>query len=324
MPSLLVIGGSGFFGKSILDSFARGLLNRWSIDEVLVLSRNATRLHLETPELISTKVTLINADISTCSKLPFADYVVHAAASADAKKYLMYSDIEKDNILRSTKNYCDLAQKFHRKSKILYVSSGAVYGVQKSDVMEISEECSLALSLEDMPLNKIGYAAAKRDSEEMIKALGFMGIDVSIARCFAFIGKYLPLDQHFAVGNFIGDGLRGQEIRVNARKKVFRSYLYADDLVDWLMSITSLSSIHCPTFNVGSNETVRIDELAEMIAKKCNTRAVGYEQASEEVDRYIPDIKKACLHGMAVNWNLEDALEITIRQLRRDNIGKNA
>ena len=40
MSSLLVIGGTGFFGKSILDSYRRGRLQKWKITKVYIFARN--------------------------------------------------------------------------------------------------------------------------------------------------------------------------------------------------------------------------------------------------------------------------------------------
>jgi len=99
MSSLLIIGGSGFFGKSILDSFRKGQLERFGIDKVYVLARNADLLKQEAPNLLSNKISLINADIGNCLEIPIADYVIHAAASTDEKNYILSPKIEKDNIL---------------------------------------------------------------------------------------------------------------------------------------------------------------------------------------------------------------------------------
>lgn len=315
MASLLIIGGSGFFGKSILDAYQRGLLAKWEINQIFILSRSASSLKLDHADLISESVCLIDEDISSCNYLPYADYVIHAAASTDARKYLIESKIEQENILAAIKNYCRLAKKHHQKSKIVYVSSGAVYGPQPGELIEIPEDFTLQSSLETMPANKIGYAAAKRKSEKMILELAQRGINVSIARCFAFVGKYLPLDQHFAIGNFIGNGLKRESIKVFAKNKVYRSYLYADDLVEWLLSIATLSSVECPIFNVGSDEAIGIHDLATIVSRLMNVDVVHSELNSQCIDRYVPSVYRARQFNMLIKYPLDNALQETIRAL---------
>lgn len=309
MASLLVIGGSGFFGKSILDAFRRGLLHSWDITDIKILSRSATELRVKNPELISSNVNLINADISICTELPFADFVIHAASTTDAARYLLQPEAEHKNITNSTLNYCKLAQKFHLKSKILYISSGAVYGNQMSEVMSISEECSTESSLVGMPINKIGYAAAKRESEKMILNLRSSEMDVSIARCFAFVGRYLPFDQHFAVGNFIQDGILGRPIQVKAEHQVYRSYMHADDLVRWLMAIANYEGNELPIFNVGSDESISIQDLGIMVANIFHVNVSLTKIKNNYVDRYVPSINKAQnLLNLKLEYDLKKSL----------------
>ena len=292
MPTLLVIGGTGFFGKSILDSFKRGGLKKWEIERVIAMSRKAESLRKEAPQLISSKVNLYSADITTATTLPDADIVIHAAASTDAARYLSRPLREQQNIQAGTYNYCALAKKIHAKSKILYVSSGAVYGKQPVNVTHISEEY-VANDLSELPDGKRDYAFAKRDAEEAIKKLGQEGLSVSIARCFAFVGPWLPRNLHFAIGNFIEDGLKGRAITVIARKEVYRSYMYADDLVEWLMTIAFHASPECPVYNVGSDQAVLMGDLARLCAYEFGVDACIPEITEVDVDRYIPLIIKA-------------------------------
>ncbi len=104
MSTLLVIGGTGFFGKSILDSFKRDGLEMWGIKRVIVMSRNAESLRKDAPQLISPGVELYSADITTTSILPAADIIIHAAASTDAAKYLSCPLDEQQNIQSGTYN----------------------------------------------------------------------------------------------------------------------------------------------------------------------------------------------------------------------------
>jgi len=311
MASLLIIGGTGFFGKSILDLFQRNGLDDWLIDKVLVIARNPEKLLVEAPELISSKVQLIKGDIATVQELPYADYVIHAAASTDASKYLSQGEEERKNIIMGTLNYCKLAPIFHQNSKIVFCSSGAVYGAQPQSVKALEEDMDFG-DAEDLSETKRAYAYAKRDSETAIKQLGeIQGLSVSIARCFSFVGKYLPRDQHFAIGNFIGDALNARDLVINANREVYRSYMYADDLAMWLMKISEISNPTSPIYNVGSEQFLELRVLAATLAKKFNVGVNSKDIVKElKPDIYVPSIEKAKKElGLILKYDLRKIVE---------------
>ena len=311
MSTLLVIGGSGFFGKSILDAFGRGLLKQWNINKVIAISRNSSRLKNTNPELINENVELLDIDITSTNTLPFADYVIHAAASTDASRYLSHNEEEKKNIIKGTLNYYKLAKQYHKNSKIVFCSSGAIYGYQPESVKHLTEDMAFG-NIDVLSEVKKSYAYAKRDSECALQKLGQTGINVSIARCFAFVGKYLPKDQHFAIGNFIADGLAGRDINVKADRVVYRSYMYADDLVKWLMTLAENANPQCPIYNVGSDQEIEISNLAKIIAKKFNVDVIYSNKPVNSDDCYIPSIQKSKLHlGLEVCKSLDDAIPLS-------------
>jgi dTDP-glucose 4,6-dehydratase len=317
MKTLLVIGGSGFFGKSILDAFSRNLLAPWHISKVIVMSRSANKLLQDTPGLVGPNVELYSADITNTDCLPFADYVIHAAASTDVRNYLSSPEDEKKNIQAGTYHYCDLARIHHANSKIVYVSSGAVYGVQPPNLDEFDE--SFVGDLSKMAPGKLDYAVAKQDAEKAIIDLGCMGLNVSIARCFAFVGKYLPRDQHFAIGNFIDDVINKRPIAVKANHQVYRSYMYADDLVEWLMTIADHAAPNCPIYNVGSDHAILLSDLAKNISESYGLPASIPLISDAIIDRYIPSIKKVQDElGLTLSQNLKDSVEKTLIEIKQD------
>lgn len=316
MASLLIIGGSGFFGKSILSAYRRGLLAQWNIDSIVVLARSASNLRQTSPELMHPSIELLDANIATCEALPIADYVIHAAASTDVRNYILQPLEERRNILMGSLNYCELAPQFHMKSKIVYVSSGAVYGQQPKELKGVPED-HLFQSIEAMAATKQDYAAAKRDAETLIKMLGLQGLNVSIARCFAFVGPYLPLDQHFAIGNFIQNGMKGEPIKLSASHPVYRSYMYSDDLVFWLMTIAENASPNSPCLNVGSDQEIAVMELANKIAKIFNVSVIHPTQKEGPIDRYIPSVEKAKRElGLMIGFTLDQAINETVRNIQ--------
>lgn len=317
MATLLIIGGSGFFGKSLLDLFQRGGLAPWGVDHVIAMARHAGRLRMEAPRLLSERVTLLDGDIASIDTLPAADFVIHAAASTDARNYQNQPEQEKRNIQAGTLNYCRLAPLYHRDSRIVFASSGAVYGNQPP-ALDLLPEDHAASDVAAMAPGKRDYALAKRDAEAAIVALGQAGLRVGIARCFAFVGPWLPRDQHFAIGNFIGDGLAGRPVTVQARHPVYRSYLHADDLVEWLMAIAAHAAPACPTYNVGSDQALLMGELAALVARACGQTAVVPALTSDAADRYVPSIARIRRElGVDIRYPLEAAVAATLAQLRQ-------
>ena len=313
MKTLLVIGGSGFFGKSILDAFSRNLLAPWHVGKVIVMSRNAMTLLKDAAVLVGQNVELYSADITNTESLPFADYVIHAAASTNVRNYLSSPEDEKKNIQAGTYHFCDLAKIHHVNSKVVYVSSGAAYGIQPSFLDGIDE--SFVGDPSKMAPGKLDYAVAKQDAESAIIDLGRAGLNVSIARCFAFVGEYLPRDQHFAIGNFIDDVINKRPIVVKANYKVYRSYMYADDLVEWLMTIADHASPNCPIYNVGSDQAILVTDLAKLLADTYHVPAEIPLIADSKIDRYIPSIKKAKNElGLILKYSLTESINETIRK----------
>ena len=294
MSTLLVLGGTGFFGKSILDAFKKRLLKDFNISKVIILARNTDQFKIDYPELSFDGVEFINGDIGSMSTLPLADLVVHAASSTNLNDYIDSNVLGgKINIERTVANYCALAPFYHANSKIIYCSSGAVYGKQPLNVEKIDENFNFSKDLTELSIEKQNYCLGKRFAEKEMINLGKLGLNVSIARCFAFYGKYLPKDQHYAYGNFIGSAEKGEKIIINAEGIVFRSFMEADDLVESLIEIALTSNPNCPIFNVGSDKQVSIYELAKNIAVNYGVECEFKKfDDSKIIDRYVPNVDK--------------------------------
>jgi len=221
------------------------------------------------------------------------DYVIHAATEASAKLNEEAPQEMLDAIIGGTRRVLEFAAQCGVK-KLLLTSSGAVYGKQPSAITHISEDYAGA---PDPLLPGSAYGEGKRVSEHMCATHARQfGYEVKIARCFAFVGPHLPLDTHFAIGNFIRDAMADNAIRIASDGSAIRSYLYASDLAVWLWTLLFVA----PTglaYNVGSGSDLKIADLAEKISAVMGSRSVVYIASKPSsgaiVARYVPSIAKA-------------------------------
>lgn len=290
---VFLTGGTGFFGKSILARLKDG----WLADtEFTILSRDPGRFLAACPEFRGLdRVRFLAGDVRDFAfPRERFDAVVHAAAPASCA---VPPGGMRAVIAGGTLRTLDFARRCGAE-RLLFVSSGAVYGPGLR-----------APAPEDAPLRPATeYGIAKRDAEEMCLESAVPSV---IARCFAFIGPYLNRDIHFAAGNFIRDCLAGRPIVIRGDGTPVRSYLYADDLVEWLFTLLDRGRPG-RAYNVGSDEAVTIAGLAaaarEALGGAAGIRVLG-RAVPGAAHCYVPDIGRARRElGLSVRTPLADAL----------------
>jgi len=278
--SILIIGSSGFFGQSLLDYLVKNKSIKKKINKIILLSRSKKNKISKLAEK-NYKIEEIQGDISQMKYLPHADYIIYCVIS---------KNLNKD--LKAVKNYIKLAKKFHKGSKVLYTSSGAIYGNQSLLVKEFNEKNNPDPANHKSESRK-KYAIVKYKNEKLFRNLNKENINVIIARCFAFVGKNLPLDKNFVVGNLIKNIIEKQKLIIKSDKKVLRSYMFADDLAYCLLKLIFHNKDNYNLFNIGSEDKIDIRELAYKLAKKfkLETNIKKIENKNMH-DIYIPNISK--------------------------------
>jgi len=292
---LFITGGTGFFGCWLLESFI------WANEQfdlnasALVLTRNLDFFRSKAPHL--TRNSAIQFQIGDVKNFEFPQgnftFIIHAATEASAKLNAESPLLMFDTIIEGTKRTLEFA-KFCKAKKFLLTSSGAVYGTQPSEMTHIPESY---LGVPDIMCPDVAYAEGKRVAEMLcILYAQQEAIEIKIARCFAFVGPYLPLDTHFAIGNFIRDGLKGGPIIIKGDGTSYRSYLYAADLALWLWKILFKGKVAYP-YNVGSDADLSIADLAEVAASvftpKVEVIIMKKAISDQKVTRYVPSITRA-------------------------------
>jgi nucleoside-diphosphate-sugar epimerase len=317
---LFVTGGTGFFGRWLLETFAHANARLGLGAEAVVLTRRPDEFRARVPRLAADKsIRLLAGDVRSLGAPDgsFA-YVIHAATEASAALNEGRPLEMLQTVADGTRRVLDFALAC-RPEAVLFTSSGAVYGPQPRDLERIPEEYAGGPD----PLDpRAAYAEGKRFSETLFAAAHRSdSLPVKIARGFAFVGPHLPLDRHFAIGNFIADGLAGRPIRVTGDGMAVRSYLYGADLAVWLWMIL----FRAPSgraFNVGSPYAVSIAELAHTVSRafspppKVVVAQTAMSGASPQ--RYVPDVSRASRElGLAAVVPLDEAIRRTVTWNRR-------
>lgn len=313
---IFLTGGTGFFGCWLVESFcyinqALGLGAR-----MVVLTRNPAAFAAKCPHLATNPaVALTTGDVRsfTFPEGEFA-YVLHAATEARATQATEAPLQMLSTIIAGTERTLTFAVT-HGARKFLLTSSGAVYGKQPADVTHLPEDYAGGPD----PLDPASvYAEGKRTAELLCALYQKIGnLDCKIARGWAFCGPYLPLDQHFAIGNFIGDVIAGRPIRIHGDGTARRSYLYAADLAVWLWTILFRAPALVP-FNVGSAHDVSVLELAQRVAMTLNPQT-EIRVAQDAVPgaaplRYVPCVDRACeALGLRQTIGLDECIRRTAK-----------
>jgi dTDP-glucose 4,6-dehydratase len=302
---IFLTGGTGFVGRWLLGALS-GANRAFDLRlDLTLLTRGGDYFHDIEGDLEDTGFHIIRGDVRDFS-FPDGEFslVVHAAAESSRPT----TDREThQTIVEGTRRCLEFARR-HGTRRFLYVSSGAVYGRQPADLERVSETADSKRGPEGLN----AYGRAKLEAERMV--IEAAGPDATIARGFAFVGPHLALDRHFAIGNFIRDALGGGPIVVRGDGTPLRSYLYAADLVIWLLTVM-LRGRPGWAYNVGSEEAISIGNLARLVADtvRPNTPVEVLEAPTgAPAAQYVPSTERARRDlGLQVWTTLAEAIRRT-------------
>lgn len=305
---IFVTGGTGFVGKWLLATLL-------DADEVLtldcritVLSRDPEAFLREWPAMAG-RIDWITGDVRD---FPLGDKhfdtIIHAATDVvtQGAPQEVFS-----TCLEGTRRVLELARR-SGASQFLLVSSGAVYGPLPAGMTHVPET---HLGGPDPLLASSAYGEGKRVSEWLTAQAATEGLEVKVARVFALVGPHLPLDKHFAIGNFLRAALADEEIVIHGDGTPVRSYLHAADMASWLWAVL-LRGRSGVAYNVGGEESLSIAELAHRVVRVLKaTSPVRILQSAPpgwQAECYVPDTTRARTElGMTPPLTLDEAIART-------------
>jgi len=298
--TVLLLGGSGFIGKNIIDHVIN---NEKQLNyKFVVLSREPQMDFINAVEYVigdySNKTTLKEL----FSKWHFTQ-VFHCATSTTP---LSSSDnilFDINGNLIATIGLLDVMKDFNCKS-ILYLSSGgAVYGEKNLELIPESEIC--------YPISS--YGVVKLTIENYLRLYqNQFGINYLILRVSNPFGKFHTSETQGIINVAIRRALRGEIVEIWGDGKQSKDYIYVKDLVKIIFHLIENNHIN-KTINVGCGKSYQLNSILSTIQIYLPTLRIKY------LDSKISDVKDfsldiSYLHSL-INFetsNFKDAVQETI------------
>lgn len=306
---IMVTGGTGFFGKWLLDSVVF-LNDNFNFNIKLYLLARNHNTFIDNIMKDRSDIVFIRNDIRSIKELPKEiEYIIHAAATPDNKEHMSNPIETMDIISQGTKQLLDAALSLNNLKKILNISSGQIYGTLNSP--KVTEENTGVVDTNSI---KSIYPEAKRYSETLsIAYKSLYKLPIVQIRPFSFIGPYMEFNKPWAINNFVKDAIKFKKIKILGNGKPMRSYMYPTDMVWWLLNIL-LHQKNGVAYNLGSEEGISLEELAVKIkAKVGGDIKIDIQNMNNENSIFIPDTNfvknELDLH---IKINIDDALDKTI------------
>lgn len=277
---LLIIGSTGFIGKSIIDFLEKNKKYDKFFSHIILLSKSKKN-YISKKLKSKFKISTIYKDLSKLDKLPFADFIIYSSLSKNSSKDLAMMN-----------NYVKLAKKFHRGSKIIYLSSGAVNGKQPFNIKSVKEEDNFKITNFDDTYKK-NYSMTKKKNENKLKTLLKFNNKIIIARCFTFVGDYLPLKDKFLIGHIIRQVIEDKKIIVELNHRVIRSFMHALELAKIIFILLTKEKNNFEVYNIGSDDSYDICSLIRKISSKYKIKFfIKKSSKNLKTNIYIPNISK--------------------------------
>jgi UDP-glucose 4-epimerase len=201
-----------------------------------------------------------------------------------------------------------------KRKKVLLASTSEVYG--KGGAHVFAEDDDLVFGPTTKP--RWSYGCSKAIDEFLALAYARqLGMPVLIARFFNTVGPRQVGQYGMVVPRFVRQALEGGPITVYGDGEQVRCFTHVSDAVDAVCALVACPEAEGRIFNVGSDEAVTINELAEKVRRAVNPEVEivhipydeAYAEGFEDIRHRVPDVSrlKECI-GFAPRYDLEAIL----------------
>lgn len=316
---VMVTGATGLIGSFVVDTLLTLNRTRKAGIHVYALGRSEKRLRERFDGVNGEYLHFVEQDVNCEPTFDFAvDYIIHAASNAYPAAF---AEDPVGTILSNVlgvKYLLDYA-KSHGTKRLLFVSSGEVYGQGDPSLEAFSESYS---GYVDPTKPRSCYPASKRAAETLcVSYTQQYGLDTVIVRPCHTYGPNTTTSDNRANVQFVSNAIAGQDIVMQSRGTQMRSYCYVADCVSALLTVL-LCGESAEAYNLANPQArVTIAGFAETVASVTGRRVVFADAQDVPKNQQTPityavlDSDKLCSLGWKGTYSVEEGVTNTVRVL---------
>ncbi len=320
MIKALVTGGAGFIGSHLTEALLAKGNEVICLDDLSTGSLENIRPFMGNPRFRFVLGSILDA-LKVDELVRSGDEIFHLAAAVGVK-LVFENPIRTIQVnVKGTEIVLDAALRYVKPT--LVVSTSEVYGKDvdpKIRRFREDQDLSLGTSL------RWAYACTKALDEYLARCYHKkMGLPIVIVRLFNTVGPRQRGEYGMVIPRFVAQALSGQPITVYGDGAQVRSFSWVKDAVAALIGLLETPQANGEIFNVGSEEAVTIQNVAERVKAKTGSSSpivrVPYEQAYgkdfEDIRFRVPDTSKLrALIGFEPSLNLDQILDAVIASMK--------
>jgi len=319
---VLITGGCGFIGSYLAEELIKQNKKVLVIDDLSTGNlRNILNI-LNHPNFSLFIDTILNQFILE-ELIKRVDFVFHLAAVVGVKKVMDNPIGSIVTNIEGTYNVLKLCTKY--KKGILLTSTSEIYG--KNVNVPFSEDADIVIGTTKK--KRWSYACTKAIDEFL--AFAFYeeyGLPVIIVRLFNTVGPRQTERYGMVIPRFVKQAIRGTSITIFGDGEQTRCFIHVKDAVNCMIKLTEKEESYGDVFNIGSDEEIKIKELAEIVKeitlskseiKFLNPEEV-YSKGFEDMKRRVPDLNKIKkIIDFQPKYKIRDIVKDVVEYFKREN-----
>lgn len=273
---ILLAGGTGFVGKWLFATLASAFKNH-NI-QLTLLVRDFDKAKAIVDQFGAPQVNYLHIDGNS----PRGGYTHLIHAATPSTKLTGGKDPEAiHNSAFTVESYLFSLLGTEVAPVYMHLSSGAVYGAKPKIRSAFAENYPVSNVSSD------AYTKTKLTLEKNLVDATLSGAVLGTnPRLFSFAGPGIALDDHFAVGNFMAQAIKGGPVSVNGNPETMRTYLHPVDMTHWLLAALTNPSLE--TTHIGSEIEYTMEDIAIIIASEFGVKVDVRGNSSIPPNYYLP------------------------------------